>query len=200
MRQQSWPRGEYFSVTDVLCDARKLEAMRTVTFRQAVTEFLRSSKLSGFKSDKHCKQWDSTLRSVFPALGDLPLNAITGGSTVSSLKPNGTVKTNTPPGLRRSKRCLCRTVCAQGGLHNPPNRSSRFPSVPFSPEIWGGAFTGQTGEDSTGGRYCAPARSSRTRRRKRPRGLFAQSGNRGPRSHKHYREIPQRYPFPKDAL
>jgi integrase len=67
--------------------ARRLEALKTITFRQAVSEFLKSSKVQNLTSDKHRKQWSSTLHSVFPVLGDLPLNQIDAALMLQALKP-----------------------------------------------------------------------------------------------------------------
>jgi integrase len=67
--------------------ARKAEQLNTVTFRQAVSEFLRTSKIESFTNDKHRKQWGSTLRNVFPVLGDLPLNSIGPGLVLQAIRP-----------------------------------------------------------------------------------------------------------------
>jgi integrase len=67
--------------------ARKVEQLKTITFRKAVTEFLRTSKVTGFKNDKHRKQWGSTLESVFPQLGDIPLNQIDTALILQTLLP-----------------------------------------------------------------------------------------------------------------
>jgi integrase len=67
--------------------ARRLEQAKTITFRQAVSEFLKSSKVQHLTNDKHRKQWTSTLHSVFPFLGDLPLNQIDPALMLQALKP-----------------------------------------------------------------------------------------------------------------
>jgi integrase len=67
--------------------ARKVEELKTITFRQAASEFLKSSKVQAFKNDKHRKQWGSTLQSVFPVLGDLPLNDIDPAIVLQALRP-----------------------------------------------------------------------------------------------------------------
>ena len=66
----------------------KIERLKTMTFRQAALEFLRTSKVQAFKNDKHRKQWASTLESyAFPTLGDLPLQAIDTGLVLKTLLP-----------------------------------------------------------------------------------------------------------------
>src|SRR5262245_50264954 len=68
--------------------ARAVEQARTVTFRQAVDQFLStSSKVQEFKNDKHRKQWRTTLDLVMPALGHLPLNQIDSELVLTALKP-----------------------------------------------------------------------------------------------------------------
>ena len=42
-------------------EADRLARIRSVTFAQALTEFLKSAKVGQFKNDKHRKQWRSTL-------------------------------------------------------------------------------------------------------------------------------------------
>ena len=55
-----------------------LDAARTMTFREAATQFLATDKVSNFKSDTHRKQWRSTLETyAFPVIGDLPLSKST---------------------------------------------------------------------------------------------------------------------------
>ena len=66
----------------------KIERLKTMTFRQAALEFLRTSKVQAFKNDKHRKQWASTLESyAFPTLGDLPLQAIDTALVLKTLLP-----------------------------------------------------------------------------------------------------------------
>jgi integrase len=67
--------------------ARKVEQLKTLTFRDAVSEFLKSSKVQDFTNDKHRKQWRTTLEYVFPALGDIPLNAINPALVLEALRP-----------------------------------------------------------------------------------------------------------------
>ena len=75
-------------VKHAAANAAKVERLKTVTFREAARDFLRSSKVQGFKNDKHRKQWGSTLeRHVFPVFGDLPLQAIDTAIVLKALAP-----------------------------------------------------------------------------------------------------------------
>ena len=58
-----------------------------MTFGQALNEFLKSAKVGQFKNDKHRKQWRTTLESVLPQLGKLPLNSITPAHILDAIKP-----------------------------------------------------------------------------------------------------------------
>jgi integrase len=66
---------------------RKAEQLKTVTFAEAVSQFLATAKVESFKNDKHRKQWRSTLESVFPTIGALPLNSIDTAVILSALLP-----------------------------------------------------------------------------------------------------------------
>lgn len=72
---------------DAQAATRRAEQLRTMTFRQAVTEYLRTGKVEGFKNAKHRKQWRSTLEGVFPVLGSLPLNDIGPAAVLEAIKP-----------------------------------------------------------------------------------------------------------------
>src|SRR5262245_21381570 len=67
--------------------ATKAEQLRTVTFAEAVGQFLATAKIEAFKNAKHRKQGRSTLQSVFPTLGSLPLQQIDTAIIVSALVP-----------------------------------------------------------------------------------------------------------------
>jgi integrase len=67
--------------------AVKAEQLRTVTFSEAVEQFLATAKIESFKNDKHRKQWRSTLQSVFPVIGSLPLQQIDTAIILSALLP-----------------------------------------------------------------------------------------------------------------
>ena len=66
----------------------RLKRSRTSTFRQAVTDFLQTSRIDSFKNDKHRAQWRSTLETyAFPILGDLPLQSIDSAVVLQALLP-----------------------------------------------------------------------------------------------------------------
>ena len=67
--------------------ARRAEAKRNITFGHALTEFLNSERIAAFGSDKHRKQWRSTLGSVLPVLGNMPLRSITSADVLRAIKP-----------------------------------------------------------------------------------------------------------------
>jgi integrase len=68
--------------------AHKAEQLRTLTFREAALQFLATDKVQKFKSDKHRKQWGSTLESyAFPVFGDLPLQSIDTAIVLRALLP-----------------------------------------------------------------------------------------------------------------
>jgi integrase len=67
--------------------AAKAEQLRTVTFSEAVEQFLATAKIESFRNDKHRKQWRSTLQSVFPVIGSLPLQQIDTAIILSALLP-----------------------------------------------------------------------------------------------------------------
>jgi integrase len=68
--------------------AAKIERLKTMTFRQAAIDVLQTTKIEGFKNDKHRKQWRSTLEQyAFPVLGDLPLQSIDTALVLKALMP-----------------------------------------------------------------------------------------------------------------
>jgi integrase len=67
--------------------AVRAEQLRTVTFSEAVEQFLATAKIESFRNDKHRKQWRSTLESVFPVIGSLPLQEIDTAVILSALLP-----------------------------------------------------------------------------------------------------------------
>ena len=74
-------------VRDEARAASAVEALKTKTYRQAVTEFLQTTKVTTFRNDKHRKQWATTLHSVNSVLGDVPLNQIDAALVLQALKP-----------------------------------------------------------------------------------------------------------------
>jgi integrase len=68
--------------------ARKIEQLKTVTFREAALDFLQTSRIDSLKNDKHRRQWRSTLEQyAFPVIGDLPLKSINTAIVLKALLP-----------------------------------------------------------------------------------------------------------------
>jgi integrase len=67
--------------------AVQAEQLRTVTFSEAVERFLATAKIESFRNDKHRRQWKTTLQSVFPVIGSLPLQQIDTAVILSALLP-----------------------------------------------------------------------------------------------------------------
>lgn len=83
---------------DPLAEKRKVRDV--LTFSQAVERCL-ESKLAEFRSDKHRKQWRSTLDTyAAPVLGGLPVDAIEVRDVLRVLQPLWADKTETASRLR----------------------------------------------------------------------------------------------------
>jgi Phage integrase central domain/Arm DNA-binding domain len=68
--------------------AAKVEQLKHMTFREAADQFLATARVQDFKSDKHRKQWRSTIESyALPVLGDLPLQQIDSAIVLKALTP-----------------------------------------------------------------------------------------------------------------
>jgi integrase len=68
--------------------AAKIERLKTVTFREAALDFLKTNRVEAFKNAKHRAQWRSTLEQLaFPTIGDLPLNRIDTAIILKVLSP-----------------------------------------------------------------------------------------------------------------
>ena len=69
-------------------NAAKAERLHTMTFEQAATEFLRTTKIANLKSERHRRQWRSTLEQyAFPIMGDLPLQSIDAAIVLRVVSP-----------------------------------------------------------------------------------------------------------------
>ncbi len=66
--------------------AREAHAKRNITFGHALNKFLGSEKITALGNDKHRKQWRSTLESVLPVLGDMPLRSITPANVLEAIR------------------------------------------------------------------------------------------------------------------
>jgi Arm DNA-binding domain len=65
----------------------KAAQLKTITFSEAVGQFLATAKIESFQNTKHRKQWRSTLQSVFPVMGSLPLQQIDTAAILAALLP-----------------------------------------------------------------------------------------------------------------
>jgi integrase len=75
-------------------------ARNAVSFRQRAEQYVEAHK-EGWRSAKHAGQWQSTLESyVYPAIGNLPANAITASHIVDVLRPIWSAKPETARRVR----------------------------------------------------------------------------------------------------
>lgn len=86
---------------------KRAAAIGRFTFKQCAEKFLEAHG-SGWRNEKHRKQWASTLKTyAFPHIGDLPVNAIGTGEIMRVLEPIWHNKTETANRLRgRVERVL----------------------------------------------------------------------------------------------
>jgi integrase len=64
-----------------------LDAANATTFREAATRYIETHK-AGWKAVKHADQWTATLEThAYPAIGDLPVQAIDTGHVLTVLEP-----------------------------------------------------------------------------------------------------------------
>jgi Arm DNA-binding domain len=75
------------AVKHAAAEARKLEALRLVTFGQAVEQFLATDAIQRLANRKHQKQWASTLALASATLGKLPLAEIDTAIILKVLLP-----------------------------------------------------------------------------------------------------------------
>ncbi|ANO50854.1 tyrosine-type recombinase/integrase [Woeseia oceani] len=81
-------------------DALRAADAKRLTFRQAVTAFLRT-KTQEFRNPKHAKQWKTTLETyAIPRIGSLPVDQIDLAHVISVLEPIWEAKTETASRLR----------------------------------------------------------------------------------------------------
>jgi integrase len=80
---------------------RVLDTARAMTFRQCA-EALIASHEAGWKNDKHRQQWANTLKTyVYPAFGDLPVQAIDVSLVMKAIEPIWKTKTETASRVRQ---------------------------------------------------------------------------------------------------
>jgi integrase len=80
--------------------AAKLADARAMTFRQCAEAYIASHE-AGWKNPKHAKQWPATLAAyVYPAIGDLPVQAIDAPLVMKAVQPIWTTKPETAGRVR----------------------------------------------------------------------------------------------------
>jgi len=67
--------------------ATRIQNIRNITFREAASQFLATDKVEQFRNPKHRAQWHSTLKRLFPKIGDLPLQQIDTAIVLQTLLP-----------------------------------------------------------------------------------------------------------------
>jgi len=99
----------------------RLKAAKSVSFR-AQAEQLIASHAGGWKSDKHKRQWRTTLETyAYPVIGDLPVAAIETDLVMQILTPIWSTKTETASRVRMRIERVLDAAKAQGlrGGDNP---------------------------------------------------------------------------------
>jgi len=78
----------------------RLEAAKAMTFRESSLAYVESHK-AGWRNAKHASQWPKTLEAyVFPAFGDLPVQAVDTGLVMKAIEPIWATKSETASRLR----------------------------------------------------------------------------------------------------
>lgn len=78
----------------------ELEAAKAVTFKQCAEIYIEAHKAS-WRSDRHAKQWPSTLKHyAYPLFGDLPVQIIDTGLVMKALEPIWSTKPETATRVR----------------------------------------------------------------------------------------------------
>jgi len=80
--------------------AARLESAMSMTFRQCAEAYI-SAHRAGWKNGKHAAQWPSTLQTyVYPAIGDLPVQAVDVGLVMKAIEPIWSTKPETASRVR----------------------------------------------------------------------------------------------------
>ncbi|EME68718.1 phage integrase [Paramagnetospirillum caucaseum] len=80
--------------------ARKLEAAKTVTFKECAEDYIRAHA-PGWRNAKHGDQWRNTLATyAYPTIGDLPVQSIDTGLVLKVISPIWESKTETATRVR----------------------------------------------------------------------------------------------------
>ncbi len=79
---------------------QQVESAKAMTFRDCADAYIKSHS-AGWKNAKHASQWQNTLNTyVYPAFGDLPVQAVDTGLVIKVLEQIWTVKTETASRVR----------------------------------------------------------------------------------------------------
>jgi integrase len=80
--------------------AAKIEAAKAMTFRACAEAYI-NAHAAGWRNPKSRKQWQNSLREyVYPAFGDLPVQAVDVALVMKALQPIWTTKTETASRVR----------------------------------------------------------------------------------------------------
>ncbi len=80
--------------------AQQAESAKALTFKQCAESYITANK-SGWKSEKHAGQWESTLKTyAYPTIGDLPVQMIETAHVMKIIEPIWTTKTETASRVR----------------------------------------------------------------------------------------------------
>jgi integrase len=80
--------------------ARKLEAAKTVTFKECAEDYIKAHA-PGWRNAKHGDQWRNTLATyTYPIIGDLPVQSIDTGLVLKVISPIWESKTETATRVR----------------------------------------------------------------------------------------------------
>jgi integrase len=116
--------------------ALTVEAARTKTFADCVSDFLQTQRLTQFKNDKHRAQWHSTLQAAVKSFGNLPMQTITSAVVLDCLKP---IMLRTPETATRLRGRIER-VFSWAAAHeyfsgiNPASRDVLRDALPAKPK------------------------------------------------------------------
>ena len=81
-------------------NARRLEAAKSITFKDCAERYVATHKAS-WKNAKHAAQWNGTLEGyAYPVIGSLPVAAIDVGHVTKIIEPLWATKTETASRLR----------------------------------------------------------------------------------------------------
>jgi integrase len=101
--------------------AAQLADARSMTFRQCAEAFIASHE-AGWKNPKHARQWPASLAAyVYPAIGDLPVQAIDAPLVMKAVQPIWTSKPETAGRVRGRIESILdwATACGHRQGENP---------------------------------------------------------------------------------